>query len=82
MRISIKNIICDTKKINNTLYISDADCNRILYPKTRTASRGKRMSKEKLVDLERGSMIKINGIMYYPLNTEHIDDCYGNQNLK
>ena len=81
MRISIKNIICDTKKINNTLYISDADCNRILYPKTRTMSRGKRMSKEKLVDLERNSMIKINGIMYYPLNTEHIDDCYGNQNL-
>jgi hypothetical protein len=81
MKLSIKNIICDIKTINNTMYISDADCNRVLYPKTRAASRGKRMSKEKLVDLERGSMIKIGGVMFYPLDTKHIDECYGNQVL-
>jgi hypothetical protein len=81
MKLSIKNIICDIKTINNVLYISDADCNRVLYPKTRSASRGKRMGKDKLVDLERGSMIKLNGIMFYPLDTKHIDECYHNQNL-
>lgn len=79
MKLSIKNIICDVKTINNTLYISDADCNRVLYPKTRTASRGKRMGKDKLVDLDRNKMVKLNGIMFYPLNESHIDECVGNQ---
>jgi hypothetical protein len=81
MKISIKNIICDIKTINNVLYISDADCNRVLYPKTRTASRGKSMGKNKLADLDRNKMVKINGIMFYPLNAQHIDDCIGNQKL-
>jgi hypothetical protein len=81
MKISIKDIICDIKTINNVLYISDADCNRVLYPKTRSASRGKRMGKNKLADLDRDKMVKINGIMFYPLETKHIDDCYHNQIL-
>jgi len=81
MKLSIKNIICDIKTINNTMYISDADCNRVLYPKIKTASRGKTMSKEKLVDLERGSMVKIGGVMFYPLDTRHIDKCFGNDKL-
>jgi hypothetical protein len=81
MKLSIKNIICDIKTINNTMYISDADCNRVLYPKTRTASKGKRMGKDKLVDLDRNAMVKLNGIMYYPLNTAHIDECYGNKQI-
>jgi hypothetical protein len=81
MKLSIKNIICDIKTIKNTMYISDADCNRVLYPKTRTASKGKRMGKDKLVDLDRNAMVKLNGIMYYPLNTAHIDECFGNEQI-
>ncbi len=81
MKISVKNIICDLKIINNVLYISDADCNRVLYPKTRSLSRGKSMGKNKLADLDRNKMIKLNGIMFYPLDTKHIDDCIGNQKL-
>ena len=81
MKISIKNIICDIKTVNDIMYISDADCNRVLYPKTRSVSRGKRLSKDKLCDMDRNAMIKINGIMFYPLNTDHIDDCYGNNNV-
>jgi hypothetical protein len=79
MKLSIKNIICDIKTINNVMYISDTDANRILYPKTRTASRGKRLSKDKLCNMDRNAMVKLNGIMFYPLNTDHIDVCYGNQ---
>ena len=63
------------------MYISDADVNRILYPKTKRLSRGKSMSKEKLVDLDRNEMIKINGIMFFPISAEHFDDCYGNMNV-
>jgi hypothetical protein len=81
MKISVKNIICDLKIINNVLYISDADCNRVLYPKTRSLSRGKRMGKDKLADLDRDKMVKLNGIMFYPLNYDHIDKCLGNQKL-
>ena len=81
MKLSIKNIICDIKTINNTMYISDADCNRVLYPKTRTASKGKRMGKDKLVDLDRNAMVKLNGIMYYPLNVKCIDQCFGNEQI-
>ena len=81
MKISIKNIICDVKKLNGKMYISDADVNRILYPKTKMISRGKRMSKEKLVNLDRNEMIKINGIMFFPISAEHFDDCYGNMNV-
>jgi hypothetical protein len=81
MNISIKNILVNIKTINNIMYISDADINRILYPKTRTASRGKRLSKDRLCDLERNAMIKINGIMFYPLNTDHIDNCYLNNKM-
>lgn len=79
MKISVKNIMCDVKTINNVMYISDADCNRILYPKTKSISRGKVMSKAKLVNIDRDLMIKINEVMYYPLNKQYIDSCYHNQ---
>ena len=70
--------MCDLKKFNDVMYISDADCNRVLYPKTKRLSRGKSMSKEKLADLDRNKMIKINGVMFYPVNTEHFDKCLHN----
>ena len=79
MKLSIKNIMCNIKTINNTSYISDADCNRVLYPVTRSISRGKRASKEKLVDIT--NSLKINGILFYELNTQYIDDCYHNNNI-
>ncbi len=81
MKLSIKNIICDIKTINNIKYISDADNNRVLYPKTKITSRGKTMSKSKLCDTDRNKMIKIGGIMFYPLNTQHIDDCHLNNKI-
>lgn len=81
MKISIKDVICNIKNINNTLYISDADCNAVIYPKTKRASRGKNMSKEKLADLDIENQLKINGSLHFPLNTEHIDNCLGNQKI-
>ena len=74
--------MCNIKVINDKLYISDADCNRVLYPKTRSVQRGKRMSKSKLCNLDRDKMVKLNGVMYYPLNIAHIDDCVHNNNLE
>jgi hypothetical protein len=74
MNVSIKETMVDIKTFNGVTYISDVDCNRIINRKQRT-TRGKTMSKEKLVDLER--MIKISGMMYYPLMID-IDDCYYN----
>jgi hypothetical protein len=76
MKLSIKNIICNVKIVNNITYISDADCNRVLYPVTRSISRGKRASKEKLVDIT--NSLKINGILFYKLNNQYIDNCYHN----
>ena len=78
IKISIREVMCDIKDHNDILYISDADCNRVLYPKTKRLTRGKAMSKEALCDLERTSMITINGVMFYPLDVKHIDDCYHN----
>ena len=74
MNVSIKETMVDIKTFNSTTYISDVDVNRIINRKQRT-TRGKTMSKEKLVDLER--MIKISGMMWYPLMID-IDDCYYN----
>jgi len=45
--------------------------------KTRT-KRGKTVSKEKLVDVEK--MIKINNMMWFPLIID-IDDCYYNNHM-
>ena len=81
IKISIREVMCDIKDHNDILYISDTDCNRVLYPKTKRSTRGKRLSKDNLCDLERKSMIVINGVMHYPLDTKHIDDCYHNNNL-
>jgi hypothetical protein len=78
IKISIREVMCDIKDHNDILYISDADANRVLYPKTKRSTRGKAMSKSKLCDLERTSMITINGVMFYPLDVKHIDDCYHN----
>jgi len=77
MQVSIKEVMCELRTFNGTSYISDVDCNRIINQKTRT-KRGKTMSKEKLVDLER--MIKINNMMWYPLMID-IDDCYHNNEM-
>ena len=53
MRASIKEVMCELKKVQGLgLLISDADANRVINRKTRT-KRGKTMSKEKLVDLEK-----------------------------
>ena len=73
--------MCDIKTINGVKYISDADCNKVLYPKVKIKARGKVMSKAKLCDLDRDQMIKINGSMFYPLNTEHVDECYHNTKI-
>ncbi len=81
MKVSIKDIICDIKTIGGVKYISDADCNRVLYPKTKIKARGKVMSKAKLADLDRSQMIKVNGSMFYPVNTELFDDCYHNNKI-
>jgi hypothetical protein len=81
MKISIRETMCDVKMINNVMYISDTDVNRVLYPKTKRLSRGKRLSKEKLCNTERNMMIKLNGVMFYPLDEKHIDECYHNQNV-
>ena len=74
MNVSIKETMVDIKTFNGVTYISDVDVNRIINRKQRT-TRGKTMSKEKLVDLER--MIKIGSMMYFPLMID-IDDCYYN----
>jgi hypothetical protein len=82
MKISIKDIMCDIKTINGVMYISDTDANRVLYPKTKRLSRGKSLSKESLCNTEdRNKMVKIGGVMYYPLDEKHIDDCYHNNVL-
>jgi hypothetical protein len=79
IKISIREVMCDIKDHNDILYISDADCNRVLYPKTKRLSRGKKLTKESLCNTEeRKKMIKINGVMFYPLDTKHVDDCYHN----
>jgi hypothetical protein len=44
-------------------------------------TRGKAMSKETLCDLERNAMLKIGGVMYFPLDEKHIDDCFHNMNV-
>jgi hypothetical protein len=77
-KISIREVMCDIKTINGVMYISDADVNRVLYPKTKRLTRGKSLSKDKLCDLERNVMIKIGGVMYYPLETKYVDNCYHN----
>jgi len=77
MQVSIKEVMCELRTFNSISYISDVDCNRIINRKQRT-KRGKTMSKEKLVDLER--MIKINNMMWYPLMID-IDDCYFNNEM-
>jgi hypothetical protein len=53
----------------------------VLYPKKKRLTRGKAMSKEALCDLERNSMLKIGGVMYFPLDEKHIDDCFHNMNV-
>ena len=78
IKISIREVLCDLKLHNDTLYISDADTNRVLYPKTKRSTRGKKLSKDNLCDLERNAMIMINGVMFYPLDLKHVDDCYHN----
>ena len=77
MQVSIKEVMCELRTFNSISYISDVDANRIINQKTRT-KRGKTMSKEKLVDLER--MIKINNMMWFPLMID-IDDCYHNNEM-
>ena len=77
MQVSIKEVMCELRTFNSISYISDVDCNRIINQKTRT-KRGKTMSKEKLVDLEK--MIKINNMMWFPLMID-IDDCYHNNEM-
>ena len=74
MQVSIKETMCELKTFNGLSYISDVDVNRIINQKTRT-KRGKTVSKEKLVDVEK--MIKIQGMMWFPLTID-IDDCYFN----
>jgi hypothetical protein len=75
MKVSIKEVMVDLKKIENVgLLISDADANRIINRKTRT-KRGKSISKEKIADLSKP--YKFNGTVYYPL-TQSLDDCHHN----
>jgi len=77
MQVSIKETMCELKTFNGVSYISDVDVNRIINQKTRT-KRGKTVSKEKLVDVEK--MIKIQGMMWFPLTID-IDDCYFNNHM-
>jgi hypothetical protein len=77
MKLSIKEVMCDVKVFNDTMYLSDSDCNRVLNHKTRS-KRGKSMSKENLVDLSLNTCLKYQNQMYYPLVTSHIDTCYHN----
>ena len=72
MQVSIKETMCELKTFNGVSYISDVDVNRIINQKTRT-KRGKTVSKEKLVDVEK--MIKIQGMMWFPLTID-IDDFF------
>lgn len=77
MQVSIKETMCELKTFNGVSYISDVDVNKIINQKTRT-KRGKTVSKEKLVDVEK--MIKIQGMMWFPLTID-IDDCYFNNHM-
>jgi len=77
MQVSIKETMCELKTFNGVSYINDVDVNRIINMKTRT-KRGKTVSKEKLVDVEK--MIKINNMMWFPLIID-IDDCYYNNHM-
>ena len=75
MKASIKEVMCELKKVQGLgLLISDADANRVINRKTRT-KRGKTMSKEKLVDLEKP--FKLNNTLYYPIIIK-LDDCHHN----
>jgi len=78
-KISIKEINCYIKTINNVLYISDMDANRVIN--LSKSLRGRKTTKEKLCDLNRDKMVKLNGIMFYPVNTALFDDCLQNKNI-
>ena len=80
MLVSVKEIMVDLKWFNGTCYISDPDVNRIMYPKQKHKSRGKQMSKDKIVDMDVNSVLKISNQMYFPLLID-IDDCYYNNEM-
>ena len=74
MKKYIKSVAVEIKSFNDTMFISDADANKIINHKSRT-QRGKRMSKSKLVNTN--NSIKINGSLFFEL-THKFDDCYFN----
>lgn len=73
--VSIKDIMATLVNIGGTEFISDADVNSIMYPKTRRASRGKSITKEKLVNMDNN--IKIGDSLLFEFIGD-IDDCYYN----
>ena len=61
--------------IGGVEFISDADVNSIMYPKTKRTSRGKSITKEKLVNMDNN--VKIGDSLLFEFIGE-IDDCYYN----
>lgn len=74
IKLSIKDIMCDLKMIDDVLYISDTDINRVLNKQKKT--RGRQLSKNKLADLETPYVLPDQP--YYPLEDKYVDECYHN----
>ena len=75
INLSIKDMMCDLLIINNLFYISESDVQRIINKKVRS-TRGKKISVDKLIDVNIQSY-KIKNCLYYVFINE-VDDCYHN----
>jgi Cdc6-like AAA superfamily ATPase len=73
LKVVIKNTKVTVFQSEKGLIISDAEVNRIINQSK--SSRGRMMSKEKLVKLAKP--YRFNGSLHYPL-IEKLDDCYFN----
>jgi hypothetical protein len=78
IKLSIKDIMCTLLIIDNLFYISESDVQRIINKKVRF-TRGKRISVDKLVDVNDQSY-KIKNCIYYVFINE-FDDCYHNHQV-
>lgn len=74
-KVSIKEVMATLVNIGGVEFISDADVNSIMYPKTKRAARGKSITKEKLVNMDNN--VKIGDSLLFEFIGE-IDDCYYN----
>ena len=77
--LSIRNTMCTLKIVNNITHISEADVNRILYPKTKITTRGKKLDRDKIADFYSTSL-QFGISTFYPMVIDS-DDCYHNRKV-